>query len=440
MTEIQTINSKQRWGFFCLFGLLMLLIFGRYVFQINFPRAVLLAVAALIVLNGDREEILAMALCCIPLYTSLHYGYVLLICIVVYVLKYSADIKVNISVLPVFLILIWELLHGFTGTFSIPSLVAYMVPYIFSALMMCNKRAGSLNYPFIVQVLAVCTLWMCIVVLGKELYAAEFNVEAMISNLQRLGFEEEDIAVSGAYFNPNTLGYFCLLASIGLLQMVISKRSEKSNIILCTVLLLCGVLTLSRTYLVCLICMIVLFIFAQRETVSRKFQVIIAITVIAALGILILNIFLPNIVSALMERLEADDISGGRLGLFGLYHQRIFESPEITWFGIGVQGVGDKLRQLYGYGKKVQVPHNGFQEILLVWGIPGMVFFLMFLYQIVKRAKRVLPKPKLIHFIPLILLLIKVQAGQLATSNYTILMFTHAYLSLCYDFENSSYE
>jgi len=54
------------------------------------------------------------------------------------------------------------------------------------------------------------------------------------------------------------------------------------------------------------------------------------------------------------------------------------------------------------------------------------------------RAKKHSNVKGLINYIPLILLLVKVQVGQLITSFPTMLTFSLAYLSMCADFDNKN--
>ena len=60
-------NKHYRTLFFSMLIILLGLCFLRYALQIDFPRGILLALAVLIALLGDRDEIIAMCICCIPL-------------------------------------------------------------------------------------------------------------------------------------------------------------------------------------------------------------------------------------------------------------------------------------------------------------------------------------------------------------------------------------
>ena len=68
-------------------------IFVRYVLYIDFPRPILLAIFTIMVVRSNKEEILALSACCIPLYTSMNIYYGIFVCIIVYVIKYGKQMR-----------------------------------------------------------------------------------------------------------------------------------------------------------------------------------------------------------------------------------------------------------------------------------------------------------------------------------------------------------
>ena len=237
--------------FYSLLILMLGMCFLRYALQINFPRGILLALAVLIALLGDRDEIIAMCICCIPLYTSFHYFYALLFCILIYALKYGKTVHINLSVVPILMMMAWELLHCFGNPFSVVSFVSAQIPLILLALIMCcgDKK---FDYPFITRALAICIAASCFLLLGKLVYLSGFNLTVAFANLQRLGLDSEEaqgsILVMGGHHNPNTLGIMCVLAITGLMQLKISGEKGKLDVLLIGFLILFGTMTTSRTY------------------------------------------------------------------------------------------------------------------------------------------------------------------------------------------------
>ena len=78
--------------------------------------------------------------------------------------------------------------------------------------------------------------------------------------------------------------------------------------------------------------------------------------------------------------------------------------------------------------------HNNIQEILVAWGIPGLIMIAALIAALVIRARSFNRRLTLINCIPLIIILVKSLAGQMISSGYTMLALSFAYLSLCQHF------
>jgi hypothetical protein len=76
----------------------------------------------------------------------------------------------------------------------------------------------------------------------------------------------------------------------------------------------------------------------------------------------------------------------------------------------------------------VEVPHNGYQEIDVAWGVIGFaiaaVFFTGMFVHATKRGGTT--RVKLIHYLPLFLLLVNILAGQFITS-FKLLSLVYVY-------------
>ena len=423
--------------FSCLFGLLMLMIFVRYVLQILFPWELLLVIVAMIALTGDRNEIIAMCLCGAPLYTSMQYIYAVVICLAFYLLKYGKEVRINSHVMPFILLLLWEWLHSFDRYSSAVGAVRAMVPLLLCTFLMCCPRE-KIDYPFVSRVFALCTSVMCLIVLSKVLIAAGFNLQLAFSNMQRFGMSGSATESLGADFNPNFLGFLCILGATAMFQLRTAKEGRLADMVVAIFLMLCGLLTLSRTYLLCLLLMVMLLVLANGCSVKKLIKLSATAVAVGALLFLLLLLFFPAVVEDWVGRFQVEDITSGRLQLMARYHERIFENPDIYWFGIGIQSVTDKVVARFGPAKILGtvVPHNSIQEMVFCWGIPGLAMFIVFLVCMVKSAKRKNPDIRLLHYIPLILLLIKSQAGQLISTPSNVLLLSLTYLSMCYKMDD----
>lgn len=427
------LNNKQRSRvlFYGLLGVLLSLCFIRYSLQINIPVETMLAVAVLIAVMGDKDEIIAMCVCCIPLYTSIQYPYVLFICMGLYLLKFSADINFNLTILPVVLMIVWELLHCFGAPFAPIAFVNDCLPLLLLVLLMCSGKT-KFDYDFIVRALAISVAAMCLCLLGRLLYTARFDVVAALSGLRRLGLDSSEvkgsIEITGGQQNPNTLGILCVLVVSGLMQLRNAGRGKHTDGLLMVFLLLFGAMTSSRTFLACLAIMVVLLIAAQKGSLSQKLKFIGGVVLIILLALALLYLLLPDLLEYYYGRFFVEDISTGRADLMTIYHNYIVSNPKVLLFGIGLHDFVHKIVNVYRISNLV--PHNGIQELIVAWGIPGVALFVYLWLTMIFRARRVNPKLNLLHFIPFIVLMAKIQAGQMLDSPYTMLAFSYCYLSM----------
>lgn len=414
--------------------ILLLLVFARYVLQWNIPRALLLLPVAVIACVGTRDQIVAACFCCIPLYTSFQYVFALSILILAYLFRFPKQFRLNVYVLPVLLMVLWESLHMIGAEdVSLKLFVGNFVPIGFCAFILCCDTK-QIDYPYIIRVLAASVLCVCGFLLLKVLFSdGVAGFEAFMKLQYRLGEESRDVELVGLYFNPNTLAYICLHAGIGLIQLILSQRYRKLDFLLLAMLLFFGLVTLSRTYLVCVALVVVLLVLDYPCEWKLKKKIVAYLCVAALICAALMFAVFPTLMLSFMKRIFTKGPGVGRGELFVQYMVHSFSSLENFFYGTGLHGMHDKLMALY----ETNVPHNGIQEILVAWGLPGLVLFAGHLGAMWMRGRRDVAKPKLLHYLPLLILLVKVQFGQIISSHITLLMLAMCSLSIGYDFYGS---
>lgn len=426
------LTKKGRKRFWFLLGLLLLLIMVRYAFQTDIPRVVFLLVIGLIAILGDRDEIIAMLMCCIPLHESVDFFYAVVICTVVYICKQFHRLRLGTNVMLLVLIVLWELLHCFVTSFSVISFLSNVIPFLVLAVIMASDLR-DMDYTFIVRTVAWTTLGVTLVLLVRVLYFADFNIPLALAGLQRLGSDKhsniQDTIIEGGQINPNTLGIVTVLASAGLMQLRSIGRGKKGDLLLMCTMLVFSALSTSRTYLACLAVMILLLIFAERGGIKKKIRLIAALCLAITVATVAMAILFPDTFEYFVGRFNEDDITTGRSSLMVLYHSFIADNPNVMFFGIGLQDFGNRLINVYRVANNV--PHNSIQELIIAWGIPGLFLFGALFLSMFLISRQQNKRQALINWIPLIIILFKGMAGQLLTSYYTMLALTFAYLSLC---------
>ena len=103
-------------------------------------------------------------------------------------------------------------------------------------------------------------------------------------------------------------------------------------------------------------------------------------------------------------------------------------SPDKLFFGIGIQDIATKAYEITGVS--TFVPHNGYQQLVVAWGIPGLLVMALFVYKLFKQAMRNKKIPAL-YYSPLVFLLVDILAGQFVTvpSKLLALVFIFEILS-----------
>ncbi|MBR2895589.1 MAG: O-antigen ligase family protein [Oscillospiraceae bacterium] len=434
--NMKRIRSKsEHIRFYSLFFVMTVVLFIRYAFQVEVPRVVFTILIALIALAGTQDEIVAICMCCIPLHESVDFFHAVVICTAAYVLKFHRKIRINLGALLVLTMIFWELLHCFDSTFSIMGFLVSVIPLIVLAVMLCTD-VSELDYVFIVRAVAITTAILCVVLLTKLIIQADFNVVIAINGLRRLGLvsdENQRSALIGEAINPNTLGILCVLAITTLMQLRTIGRHATVDVLLMIVLLIFGTLTSSRTYLVCLALMIVLLLMGQRGNRKQRSRFLFSLLILLLLAIVILNRFFPTLMKYYIARFSEDDITTGRMDLMRVYNEYILDNPDVMFFGVGLHNFGIKLTEIYRVANNA--PHNGIQEIIIAWGIPGSILFVLLLAMMIRLSKKYSDRHVLLNYIPLLVILTKSMAGQLLTSPYTMLSLSFAYLSLAQVFK-----
>jgi O-antigen ligase len=322
--------------------------------------------------------------------------------------------------------------HGIFWGFALKNFIGQFAPFILYGLLMWQDT-GKVDYGFVVRCLAVCTMTMCLTLLSMVLVKSNFDISYAFMNMQRLGMAAEENAADTLHINPNSLGVMCVLSVTGLLQMLTTGQGRLTDIVMALTMVICGALTTSRTFLALLLIMVVLFWLSQEGGVLKKLRFLLLITAVGALVFTVLILVFPVVIENFLYRLSVADLSSGRNDLLHAYNRFLYSHPDVLLLGVGLMDVGQKMTAQYSVA--ANVPHNGIQEMIVIWGILGLAMFLTLLGFMLWKGKKVAGKQRLLNYIPLILLIAKIQVGQMLTSYYTMLAFAFCYLSLAHNFE-----
>ena len=432
----EDVTPKKRRLFWIMMAGFMFLVSVRNIYKIEYPIVILLGYACFMAMLADHDETMALAVSFIPFSAAFQYRYALLAIIVIYAIKHWEEMKrINLyAYIPLVLMMCWEASHALLGEFSI---VLYLQG--FSELMFCSFVISLPNkkfdYSLISRVLAVTIVFCCSVSLWKLLKTVDFDFEAIfLDGNYRFGLVEEKGTSYALNYNSNALGFMCNIGMLGLLLRMAKYKANILDIVLVIAQIILGFLTLSRSFTICLLLAVVLYVFSVARSIGKLVKYLVAVGVVLAIAILIINLTAPYIFENLFERFGDDDVTGGRAGLLEWYNEYLFDSPSHYLFGTGLQNMVDKVNwssELY----VSTVPHNGLQEILVAWGGLGFVLLGWFVVSMFKFKG--ISKTGFINIIPMIVIFVMSQSGQFITSGQKLMMLTFLYVILSTNFKNA---
>lgn len=418
-------------GFYVLVAILMTLTLAKYAFLLNIHKLILTSIVILMALLGDKDEILATIMCCIPLHNSINFYVATTVCSVVLIFKYLNEFRLKGHIILVLSMIIWELLHCLDGIFDIVSLITSISPLVV-LMIIISSDVKDVDYLFVVRSMAFVWIGLCFVQLANFAMLTGGNFISAFANLQRLGVFADDDALKLIAINPNTLGIISILITTGLLQYVSIRKYEKMDLILIEFLLLFGMIASSKTFLVCFVIMALLFVWGQCGSAFQKLKTLTFITLVALFAVGIEALLFPETLEYLLNRFSDPDVTTGRDVLMRDYHNYIINNTDVMFFGVGLNEFGKKVLDI---GKvSFNVPHNSIQEIIIAWGLPGFFMMILMVFFIISESKSYEKQRTLLNYIPLIIVVLKSMAGQLLTSGYTMLALSFAYISLCKEF------
>ena len=410
-----------------LYLALLTLVFVIQVLEIGIPMELLLVIVAAIALGSDRTQLLELTICFIPLFSMIQYLYALAVCMMVFVVKHHQELRWNNAILVLAVMFGWEMAHHPISVGNAVSAVRVIAPLTFCCFLMMI-RGNQFHYPRLVRRLSIWVIVTSVIIWLRCANVSGLGVVGYILDGSRLGIVKHSIS-NIVIMNPNTWGFVCLMPIIGLLQLRVTGKGRVLDWVTMSVLFLLGTLTQSKTFFLCFAIALVLFmriLSPDRKAFAFRLMVMSGLGVIAL--ILALRLF-PNLTKPLLRRLVASDSNNLRIKIFLEYTRYLFTDMRGLLFGFGAHDLKSKI-----IGTFTDVPHNALQEIVVVWGIFGLAFFGLFMYTYIVSSKKWNKNQKMVNYIPLVLLLIKIQLGQFVTAGHTLLLLSFAYMSLCYRF------
>lgn len=204
----------------------------------------------------------------------------------------------------------------------------------------------------------------------------------------------EIIRLSGFFGDPN----YCSVAIIIVLSMVcllyFYKKINKSFYLFSILLIIIGLFTYSKSFLLgifLLICLFLIFVLSRKS----KLETFLISTLFIFLVFLSLNGNI-KVIDMILDRLNFNDITTGRTTLNIQYMNYILDYPKVFLFGEGIS-----VDRLYYSSNNV---HNIYIESLFKLGVVGTILLMIVIFTIFRSNKdRICKLNDFMSFIPLIM-------------------------------------
>lgn len=439
-----TNTDRNRMRIFWLkIAAVFLLLIIRDVGEINVPNFLIIGLCCILSLTFNIKESYAYTVILQVLAVGLQMYYVLAFVILNLLIRKYRYMKMNASFFVVVALLVWETLHAVFPGYALTEWIRYASVILILGLTIFDARKyNDLDGRFILICFIVSVMFVTTDILLQYLQAYGSFAELLHKGI-RFGDTTQIPQKNSIYIslNPNQYGGTAALALASCL--VLFFNSKWSNLKKCVLIitmilfLLFGIMTQSRTFLVLALCLVFLTIICNvKLNLNRLLLALLMTLLLVGIVVLVLYLCFRDLYDSLIGRFLVEDISNGRFKLYSMYLDIMINEPIVLFFGVGTQNIEATLRGridfLKYFPETFQLPHNAVLESVLCWGIMGVVLITLMFVQTVINAKIQTSehKPKMINYLPMIILAIFIQTGQFVASYDRFLLLLLVYCAI----------
>ena len=265
------------------------------------------------------------------------------------------------------------------------------------------------NFSNIVLYVCLGTVTSALIGLRKAAWPA---LAAFFSNLKTEYINGvETYRFTGLYMDPN---YFSILVIICLVSLLIFafKKEIKSGlaVVLAIALVYFGCLTYSRLFYLSLMIAIVFVLVLRMKSTGKIIGSIALLSVALIMGLYFAN--KAGIISNILYRFSATDITNNRTNIWGQYIDYFNSSVKTLFLG---DGIGASYYNGVG-------PHNTYIEMVYFLGIIGSLIYVG-MYWCILKTGRCIEKRKFVNYSLLfILMIMSATLGMLFSNDFGFLM------------------
>lgn len=412
------INSKEL-RILILIGSFVGFIFLRDLLSIPIPTYILIGIALIIFIIGNISTMLAFLAFLVPFTTGIPGSFIIMGALIIYIIK-TKRFTLNYAILSVWIIGLIELFNMFETNNSLSLYIRIIIFILFLALVLTDSTEKYNHYK-IIKYYIYGYIWACIDIIFQTL--KEFSISQFINSGIRFGrtLNYVDFSLEGKLVSPNvnSLGIYSVMVIVFIIVLI---SLEKRNIKFIPFALFAGVigsLTLSRTFMVSVgISLLLFFIFSiiMKKNIWKNALVILGFF---SIFITILMKLMPSAFESMIARFQVEDVTSGRVDISAYYNNYILTHPKAMVMGVGLQDYKTKTNYFMS-------AHNGTQEIIIAWGIIGMICVIVLFWNIYKNAIRDSliknSNPYLLSLLPALIFIFSLQASRLFSAGFLMIL------------------
>ncbi len=424
-------ESPQNIFIYATICLLLVLLLLRNGFNFPISQTLILGVSIIPAFFVTPSQMVAIVVSLIPMTTGFQYKYALLAYIVIGVFRNKRSLHLSGTIVPLILMMIWEYAHHIGGTFLLNEYFRGFAELFFIIFISC-MHWDKIDFKIIARALALATIGIAVVIIYIQMTKGGMGwleILAQKNENERFGVGTTEAENFGLNFNPNAIGFICNMSVVSLAILIVRREYNIADIIMLCLCVLIGFFTLSRTFVVCMLFIAICFVLVSSGSSTPRFSRLFLLGILSLIILGVITMYLPSIMEAFMVRMEEKDLSNGRDFLWTFYNKHIFSSFEYCVFGIGLQNFGGTIAKLYG--PHINVCHNGFQEVWLLWGVVGVLLFIWLFIALLKESKRWSGRRPFFALVPFFCLLLSCLAGQFLTSYIRLFSIVLVYIIMC---------
>ena len=420
--------------YYFLMASICLLAIARNVIGLPIPLMLFLVLGVMLCAFCSREEILAFLCSMAPFEMTFQYRYMIIIAIVF--LLYKSKSFRFILMLPIIIMMIWEFLHFIENPISVTSYMREFVSLVAIGVVLIIEHIDYKD-GLPVRSLALMTLFSCMVTVASNL-----RLGYSMASGDRLGSTYEQTESFNGLLNPNVGSFLCVLSICGLVMLLKHEGKKPFDIIVILGLSLFIMLFQSKAAIISLAFAIVIYMYISSNNAISPTLKIVGTGILALIfGLL----FFRGTIMGILMRFSAEDFSTGRVSVWAFYHKHLMSDITNILYGTGLYNYTITIAGLYPAGvlsssgavtyinhhMVLIMSHNSIQEILIVWGIPGLIFVGWLIINILRHDNS---KHPFINYLAFCFVLLYTLQGQLISSS--VVLIGLLFSMVCIEYES----